>query len=80
MWPSQRAALEQELVDRVLSQPGRVVAVGVAAGDAVDALPHQLDQLVLHLAGLPSVGQAGGQPLRHAIALDSGKVIANPIV
>ena len=44
-WPGQRVALEQELVDWVLSEPGRVVAVGVAAGDPVDALPHQLDEL-----------------------------------
>ena len=70
--PASGSRSSEELVDWVLSQPGRVVAVGVAAGDPVDALPHQLDQLVLHLAGLPSVGQAGRQPLRQAQAVVEG--------
>ena len=48
---------------RVLGQARGVVAVGVAAGDPVDALPHQLDHLVLDLAGLPVVDQTGRQPL-----------------
>jgi hypothetical protein len=61
----QRIAPEQERVDRVLGQSRGVVAVGVAAGDPVDAPPHQLDQLVLDLAGLPRVGQAGRQPPGH---------------
>ena len=55
--------LEQKFVDGVLSQPRGVVAVGVPARDAEDALPHQLDQLVLDLGRLASVDQARGQPL-----------------
>jgi len=38
--PREGIALEQELVHRVLGQARGVVAVGVAAGDPVDALPH----------------------------------------
>ena len=61
--PREGIALEQELVHRVLGQARGVVAVGVAAGDPIDALPHQLDHLVLDLAGLPVVDQTGRQPL-----------------
>ena len=54
----ERIALEQQLVHRILGQARGVVAVGVAAGDPVDALPHQLDQRVVDLAGLPRIAQA----------------------
>jgi hypothetical protein len=46
-------------------QPGGIVAVGVAAGQPVDALAHQLEPLVVDLAGLPRIAQAVGQPLGH---------------
>ena len=55
--PAERIAIEQELVDRILGQSAGIVAVFVAAGDPVQALPHQPDQLVPDLAGLPPVGQ-----------------------
>src|SRR3989441_8996219 len=37
--PGEGIALEQELVDRIVGQPGSVVAVGVAAGEAKEPLP-----------------------------------------
>ena len=61
----ERIALEQEFVHRVLGQARDVVAVGVAAGDPVDALPHQFDQRVVDLARLPRIAQAARQPLGH---------------
>ena len=70
--PVKRVPVEQQLVGRVLGQPGGVVAVGVATGNAVDALPHQRDQLVLDLAGLPPVGQTGRQPLGNPQAVVQG--------
>ena len=61
----ERIALEQELVHRVLGHARGIVAVGVAAGDPVDALPHQFDQRVVDLARLPRIAQAAGEPLGH---------------
>jgi hypothetical protein len=37
----ERIAVEQQLVDRVVGQPGGVVAVGVATGDPQHPLPEQ---------------------------------------
>ena len=56
-------APHQHLVYRVGSQPGGVVGVGIAAGDAIDALRQQLFHRVLDLARLPRVGQASRQRL-----------------
>jgi hypothetical protein len=47
-------------VHGIVGQAGGVVAVGVAADQPEDALPHQLDHVVLDLARLPSVPQAAG--------------------
>jgi hypothetical protein len=60
----QRVALEQQLVDGVVGQPGGVVAVGVATGQAEHALANQLDRLMPDLAGLALVDQTAGQPSR----------------
>jgi hypothetical protein len=57
-------AVEQQLVDRIVGQPGGVVAVGVTAREPEDALPQQLEGLMLHLARLASIGHTRGQPLR----------------
>jgi len=61
--PRDRIAVDQQLVDRVVGQPGRVVAVGVAAGDPKDALPEQLERLMLDLARLPRIVETRGQSL-----------------
>ena len=61
--PREGIALEQELVDRVVGQPGGVVAVGVTAGEAEGPLPEQLDRLVLDLARLTTIRQARSQAL-----------------
>ena len=58
-----RIAVDQQFVDRVVGQPSGVVAVGVAAGDPKDALPEQLERLMLDLARLPLVLETRGQPL-----------------
>ena len=64
--PVERIALEQQLVDRVVDQPGGIVAVGVATGQPEDALPQQIPERVRDLAELAPVadraGQAPGQP------------------
>ena len=46
-----RIAVEQQLVDRIVGQPGGVVAVGVATGEPEDALPHQLQASCCTLPG-----------------------------
>jgi hypothetical protein len=50
-------------VDRIVGQPGGVVAVGVAAGEAEEPLPEQLERLMPDLARLPGIVEALGQPL-----------------
>src|SRR5439155_27257227 len=52
-----------ELVDRVVGQPGGVVAVGVAAGEAKEALPEQFERLMPNLARLAVVLETRRQPL-----------------
>jgi hypothetical protein len=59
--PAQRIAVEHQLVDGVVDQPGSVVAVGVASAQPEDPLLQQLDRLVHDLARLPPVVAAGGQ-------------------
>jgi hypothetical protein len=53
-------------VDRIVGQPGRIVAVAVATGYPEHALPRQLDDLMPDLAQLPRIGEGVGQPLRQA--------------
>jgi len=66
-------------VDRVVGQPGRVVAVGVAAGDPKDSLPEQLERLMLDLARLPLVLETRGQPLgQPEVGIDPLSKIAPP--
>jgi hypothetical protein len=61
----ERIAAHHRLVDRVVNQPGRVVAVGVACAQPEDALLQQLDHLVHDLAREPVV-ETGGQPFGQA--------------
>src|SRR6266704_2522512 len=62
--PGEGIAAQHQLVDRVVDQPGGVVAVGVAPAQPEDALLEQLDRLVQDLARRPRIVEAGGQPLR----------------
>ena len=62
----ERIAVHQQLVDRIVGQPGGVVAVGVAAGQAEHALAQQLEELMPDLARLPRVAEGVGQSLRQA--------------
>ncbi len=59
-------AAEQELLHRIVGEPRRVVAIGVAAGQAEHPLPDQIQDRVLDFAGLPGIGQAPGQAGRQA--------------
>src|SRR3989441_12112834 len=61
--PGDRIALDQELVDRIVGQPGSVVAVGVAAGEAKEPLPEQFERLMPDLARLAVVRETRRQPL-----------------
>ncbi len=56
-------AVEEQLVDRIVHHAARVVAIGVATGDAKDALAEQLEALVLNLAWLPEIDEAARQAL-----------------
>jgi hypothetical protein len=50
----------------IVGQPGGVVAVGVAADQPEDPLPHPLQDVVLDLAALAAVPQAAGDGRGHA--------------
>jgi len=65
-WAIERIALEQQLVDRVVGQLGRVVAVGVAACQAEHALTDQVAEPMGDLAELPTVADGAGRPHRQA--------------
>src|SRR5206468_4950081 len=49
---------EEELVDRVVREPITVVRIGMAAGESVDALRHQILKRVPHLPWLPIIDEA----------------------
>src|SRR5438093_4292890 len=51
-------APDEHLVNGVSSEPGRIVAVGVAASDREEPLPDQFRKLVSNLAALPLVTNA----------------------
>ena len=53
-----RRSSHEHLVDRIVGEHAGVVAVGMAQCDGEHPLPQNLDQLVLHLAGLTAIAQA----------------------
>jgi hypothetical protein len=61
----ERIAIEQEFVDRVVGQPGGVVAIRIAADQPENALAYQVDQLVLDFARLPAIPQAARHRIGH---------------
>ena len=51
-------------MDRIVDEPGRIVAIGVTARQPEHALAEQLDQLVLHFSRLAPIPQARGESRR----------------
>ena len=70
--PGQRLAVEHQLVQRVVGEPGGVVAIEIARGQAKDPLPDQVQQRVRDLARLPRIRQARGHGLRQPQPLVHG--------
>ena len=62
-----RVSVEQQLVHRVVGEAVAVVAVGMAAGDAEDALADQVHQRVPNLVRRPLVEQAPGERLDQTV-------------
>ena len=56
-----RIAIEQQLLDRIVGQPVRVVGVGIPARDPEDTLRHELVHGVRDLGRGPAVGETRGQ-------------------
>jgi hypothetical protein len=56
-------------VHRIVGEARGIVAVGVAAGNPVDALTEELDRVVIDLSGLPFVAKAGSEGIGQAQAL-----------
>ena len=62
-----RVSVEQQLVDRVLGETVAIIAVGMAAGDAKDALADQVRERVTGLVRRPLVEQTPGERLDQAV-------------
>ena len=62
-----RVSVEQQLVDRVVGEAVAIVAVGMAAGDAEDALADQIRERVPGLVRRPLVEQTPGERLDQAV-------------
>ena len=56
--PGQRLAVEHQLVQRVVGEPGGVVAIEIARGQAKHPLPDQVQDRVRDLPRLPRIRQA----------------------
>lgn len=67
-----RIALEQQLVHRIGTETGGIVAVLVAAGDRKDALAHQILKRVNDFARLARIGNARRDRARQAETLITG--------
>ena len=66
--PLDGIAPQPQFVNRVFRQPIRVLRIRIAAGNAIHALLQQFSELVIHLAGRPLIGQAGGHAFRQPLA------------
>jgi len=60
--PREGVAADEELLDRIGLEVGRIVRIGVAAGEAEAALPDERGQIVFDLPRLAPLGKAGRQP------------------
>jgi hypothetical protein len=56
-------------VDRIATQAGGVVGIGIAAGDGEDPLAEQLAKSMDHLAWLPAIDEAGTQSIGQSQAV-----------
>src|ERR1039458_7080553 len=63
-----RIAVEQQLVNRIGTQTGRVVGVGIAAGERRHPLRKKLLQRMIDVACLPLVWQASSQAANQPVA------------
>jgi len=61
-------APEQAFVNRVVGEPIRVVAIGMAAGEGEDALRQQILERVSHLPWLPIIDEAPCEAIDQVIA------------
>ena len=64
---SHRVAPQQQLVDRVVGERVRIVAIGISEGDAEDPLADQILERVPDLLGRPAINQTPGKRLDQAI-------------
>ena len=55
-------------MDRVVREPITVVRIGMAAGESVDALRHQILKRVPHLPWLPIIDEASGKAINQPVA------------
>ena len=62
-----RVSVEQQLVDGVVGETVAIIAVGMAAGDAKDALADQVRERVPGLVRRPLVEQTPGERLDQAV-------------
>jgi hypothetical protein len=59
-----RMAVEQQLLDRIVGEPVRIVPIGIAGGDAEDALREHIPQRMRDARRITSVREAGRQSRR----------------
>ena len=65
---SDGVAPEQEFVNRVVGEPIGVVRIGMAAGEAEDALRQQLLERVPHLPRLPIIHETAREAIDQSVA------------
>ena len=61
-------ASEEEFLNRVLREAIRVVRIGMAAGEPVDALRQQILKCVPHFPRLPIIDEASGKAIDQSVA------------
>jgi hypothetical protein len=75
-----RIATHHQLVDRIGTQPGRIVGIRIPASDGHHTLRDQFDQRVLYFAGLPLVLQSLGESGSEVQSLIDGAQQNRPAV
>jgi hypothetical protein len=78
--PGQWLAVEHQLVQRVVGEPGGVVAIEIARGQAKDPLPNQVQDRVRDLPRLSRIRQTPGHGLGQAQSLVHGLEQHQPAV
>jgi hypothetical protein len=67
--PAHRIAPHRQLVQGIVGQPGRVIAVLIPTGQTEEALPQQVADRVPDLVRIPAIGQARRQAVRQLEAV-----------